>query len=70
LQYKGKEVMRKGYAQMFENTPNLHCELISRIVQGNTIIDKERLQFGSRILEATAIYHIENGKIQKVYFMQ
>lgn len=62
--------MRKGYAQMFENTPNLHCELISRIVQGNTIIDKERLQFGSRILEATAIYHIENGKIQKVYFMQ
>lgn len=70
LQYKGKEAMRKGYAQMFENTPNLHCELINRMVQGNTVIDQERVQFGDRILEAIAIYHIENGKIQKVYFMQ
>jgi imidazolonepropionase-like amidohydrolase len=70
LQFKGKEAMRKGYAQMFENTPNLHCELINRIVQGNTVIDQERVQFGNRIIEATAIYHIENGKIKKVYFMQ
>jgi imidazolonepropionase-like amidohydrolase len=70
LQFKGKEAMRKGYAQMFENTANLHCELINRIVQGNTVIDQERVQFGNRIIEATAIYHIENGKIKKVYFMQ
>jgi len=70
LQFKGKEAMRKGYAPMFANTPNLHCELINRIVQGNTVIDQERVQFGDRILEAIAIYHIENGKIQKVYFMQ
>ncbi len=70
LQFKGKEAMRKGYAQMFENTPNLHCELVSRIVQGNTVIDQERVQMGNRVLEAIAIYHIENGKIKKVYFMQ
>ncbi len=70
LQFTGKEAMRKGYAQMFANTPNLHCELVNRIVQGNTVIDQERVQFGDRILEAIAIYHIENGKIQKVYFMQ
>lgn len=70
LQFKGKEAMRKGYAPMFTNTPNLHCELINRIVQGNTVIDQERVQFGDRVLEAIAIYHIENGKIQKVYFMQ
>ncbi|RBW58292.1 amidohydrolase [Tenacibaculum sp. E3R01] len=70
LQYKGKETMRKGYAQMFKNTPNLHCELVSRISQGNIVIDKERVQFGNRILEAVAIYHIENNKIKKVYFIQ
>lgn len=70
LQFKGKEAMRKGYAQMFANTPNLHCELVNRIVQGNTVIDKERVQVGNRVIEATAIYHIEDGKIQKVYFMQ
>lgn len=70
FQYKGKETMRKSYAQMFDNTPNLHCELKGRIAQGNIVIDQERVQFGSRILEAVAIYHVENGKIKKVYFIQ
>jgi len=70
LQYTGKEAMRKIYTQMFENTPNLHCELVNRIVQGNTVIDQERVQFGNRVLEAIAIFHIENGKIKKVYFKQ
>lgn len=66
----GKEAMRKSYSQMFENTPNLHCELVDRIVQGNIVIDKERVQFGDNIIEAVAIYHIENNKIKKVYFIQ
>lgn len=67
---KGKEGMRKNYAGMFEKTPNLHCELLGRIVQGNIVIDKERVRFGDVILEAIAIYHIENNKIKKVYFIQ
>jgi hypothetical protein len=70
LQYKGKEIMRVGYSKMFDNTPNLHCELVERIVQGNIVIDKERVLFGDRILEAVAIYHIENNKIKKVFFIQ
>jgi hypothetical protein len=70
LQYKGKETMRKNYMQMFTMVPNLHCELISRMVQGNVVIDKERVQVGKNIVEAIAIYHIENGKIAKVYFIR
>lgn len=70
LQFKGKENMRNGYSKMFENAPNLHCELVNRIVLGNTVIDQERVQFGNQIIEAIAIYHIENGKISKVYFMK
>ena len=61
--------MRKNYSQMFENTPNLHCELLGRIVQGNIVIDQERVQFGDKIVEAVAIYHVENNKINKVYFI-
>jgi len=67
---KGKETMRKNYAEMFANTPNLHCELLSRTVQGNVVIDKERVQFRDKIIEAVAIYHIENNKIKKVYFVE
>ena len=70
LRFKGKETMRKGYSKMFDNTPNLHCELLGRIVQGNVVIDKERVRFGDKIMEAVAIYHIENEKIKRVYFIQ
>jgi imidazolonepropionase-like amidohydrolase len=66
---KGKDAMRKSYAEMFNSVPNLHCELVGRIVQGNTVIDKERVQFGKKIVEAVAMYQIENNKIKKVYFI-
>jgi imidazolonepropionase-like amidohydrolase len=70
LLYKGKEEMCKQYSKLFETTPNLHCELLGRIVQENVVIDKERVQFGNKTVEAVAMYHIENKKIKKVYFIE
>ena len=70
LLFRGRETMRREYAGMFKNTPDLHCELKNRIVQGNMVIDHERVRFGKNIVEAVAIYLIENGRISKVYFMQ
>ncbi len=72
LQYQGKELMRKNYADFFKNTPDLHCELVNRMVMGNTVIDQERVTgFGNGFeLEAIAIYKIVNGKIAEVYFIQ
>lgn len=68
LQMKGKEAMRKAYG-FITNTPALHCEIQKRIIQGNIVIDHERVQFGNGTAEAIAIYHIEHGKISKVYFV-
>lgn len=66
---KGKDEMRKQYS-FFKNVPNLHCEIKQRIIQGNTIIDKESVTgFGNNIVEATAIYQVENNKIKRVYFI-
>lgn len=70
LLYKGKEEMRKAYSGRFENTPDLHCELMDRIVQGNMVIDKERIQEGGKIREAIAKFQVEGDKIQKVYFIR
>ena len=66
---RGKEKMRKDYLDDFKNQ-SVHCEVKERIVQGNVIIDKESV-FGveDKTLESTAIYHIENDKIKKVYFI-
>jgi hypothetical protein len=71
LRNKGKDNIKPGYAQMFINTPDLHCQIINRIVLGNTVIDQEHVTgFGdSDPLEALAIYKIEDGKIAKVYFI-
>lgn len=65
---KGKEPMRKTYGPMFEKVKNLHCEIVSRIKSGNTVIDHERVRFGEKIVDAIAIYDIANGKISKVTF--
>lgn len=68
---KGKDGMRKEYGSFFRNTPKLHCEIKSRVIQGNTVIDKEHVTgMGDRVVEALAIYQIENGKIRRVYFVE
>jgi hypothetical protein len=68
---KGKEAMRKEYGAMFQQVPNLHCTLVNRIVEGNTVIDHENVTgFGPQPLRAIAIYTISKGKISKVHFIQ
>jgi hypothetical protein len=71
LMGKGKESMRKEYSAMFKQLPNLHCEVTTRIVQGNTVIDHESVAgMGSQKLKAIAVYEISKNKISKVYFIQ
>jgi imidazolonepropionase-like amidohydrolase len=71
LTSKGKDAMRKKYAPVFEKYPDLHCEIKSRIVEGNTIIDKEYITAtGRKPLEGTVIYKIKNDKISQVYFIK
>lgn len=67
---KGKDTMRSSYESMFKNIPNLYCEIVNRIVNGNTIIDKEKVRFKTGFIEAVAIYEVANGKIKKVTFIQ
>ena len=70
LEMKGKTEMRKNY-QFVTQVPGLYCRLANRIVQGNVVIDQEEVTgFGGKPLNAVAMYVIENGKIQKVYFIQ
>ena len=68
---KGKEFIKKGYTDLFLNYPKLHCNIMERIVQGNTVIDKENVIItDSRYLDAVAVYQVEDGKIVKVFFLK
>jgi hypothetical protein len=68
---KGKENMRKNYAQLFKTAPNLHCEIKQRIIQSNFIIDKEHITgIDGPPVDGIVIYEIEGNKIKKAYFTQ
>ena len=70
LIYIGKEKMRTTYSTLFNRTPDLHCQLLNRVVIGNTVVDHEHVSGFSDggELFAIAIYKIRNGKIAEVYF--
>lgn len=71
LLMRGKEQMRQRYAAMFDKAKELHCQLVNRMVMGNTVIDQERVTgVGEKPMEAIAVYTIENGKIVKVSFIR
>ncbi len=66
---KGREEMRKGYAGFFASTTDLNCEIKTRIVIGNKVIDEEYITANGNNFSAVAIYEVENGKISKVTFL-
>ena len=56
------------YSRRFAS-PNLHAEILSRIVLGNKVIDHERVVgIREQPLEAVAVYEVENGLIKTVWF--
>jgi hypothetical protein len=68
---KGKSQMREMYTGLFKEVTNLHCELVNRMVLGNTVIDYESvIGFEAQPVKAIAIYTIEGNKISKVHFIQ
>ncbi len=70
LNYQGKKTMKSAYEGFFKNTPDLHCKIIKRIVQGNKVIDEEMVTANGATFGATAIYEVVNGKIAKVTFIR
>jgi hypothetical protein len=65
----GKPAFAKHYAENRFTLPNLHAEVVNRMVSGNTVVDHERitgLQPG--VLEAIAVYQVSDGLIRAVWF--
>lgn len=68
--YDGQEAMRARYAKMFEDTPDLYCEIVNRMTIGEFVIDKEQVIKNGKIIHAVAVYHVKGNKIDKVWFMK
>jgi len=67
---RGSAALRERFAIRFQE-PNLHAELLHRIVAGNTVIDHERITRdfpeGPGTLELTMIYEVKAGRITRAW---
>ena len=69
LSTDGSKAMRESYTEFFKNTPDLNGYAKSRIVRGNKVLDDAQVTINGEILNAIAIYEIENNKITRVTFI-
>jgi transcription elongation factor GreA len=70
LAYTGRDTLRDRYRELFENAPRLHATVLRRDVDGDTVVDHERvLGIPNRdVVEAVATYEVEHRAIKRVRF--
>ncbi|MEV4743282.1 nuclear transport factor 2 family protein [Streptomyces sp. NPDC049555] len=61
---------RERYAALFDASPHLHAELVSRVVHGRLVIDQEVVTgfLGDGVRTAVALYEVGADRIEKVWF--
>jgi len=65
----GKAAFTAHYAAHRFNLPNLHADVLSRMVVGNKVIDHERVSgVHDRPFEAAVVYEVADGVIRTVWF--
>lgn len=68
----GAAQLRERFVARFKE-PNLHAELLNRILSGNIVIDHERVTRtfpeGPGTIELVAIYEVREGRITQAWFI-
>ncbi len=67
----GMEKFRSSYEAMFESSPELHCNIKSRIVLDSAVIDEEFVTGRGNNpdgIHVVAIYAFRDGLIDRVWF--
>ena len=65
---KGKQALGDFYRDHRFNLPNLHAELMHRIVLGDKVIDHERITgLRADVVDAVAAYVVRDGLIRSVW---
>jgi hypothetical protein len=69
LDLKGRDSVYKAF-EFLNNSPDLYARILNRIVEENMIVDHEEVFFqdSKKPYYGIAIYHVKNGKINRVFF--
>ncbi len=68
----GREGLRERYGRLFDESPELSGEIVSRLRVGSFVVDEERISgLPDGDLHAIAIYHLDGeGLIDRVRFLR
>lgn len=69
--FRGRQSLRDRYGPMFRSSPELHCELVKRLVMGRFVFDEERVtgrDGGPGVSRVVAIYEVRDRLIRKIWF--
>ena len=70
-----RDAMRTNYQMWFNSVEQLNCEILDRMVVGDTVIDYEKVTYkktgeDEQVMHAIAIYRISGDKISEVSFIR
>ena len=67
---EGHTAARDTYGPLFSNSPNLHVELVNRIVNQDIVVDHEHVvgMGDDGPMRCVAIYRIQKDRIASVWF--
>lgn len=62
---------RERFRAIFESSPGLKAELVSRVVQGRIVVDQELItgSLGGETRRAVALYEVGETKIERMWFV-
>ncbi len=66
---RGMEAFKARYKEMFQRYPELHCQLVKRILLDRFVVDEELITGREKPHHGVAIYEIRDGKIATVRFL-
>jgi hypothetical protein len=69
--YNGIKELERNYTPQLENSSKTHCELKSRIMSGDTVVDKVAIKEPGKIdNEQIIVYKVSNHKIKGIYLLK
>ena len=69
--FGSRDRIRRIYGQIFDESPQLHAQVLSRVIQGDYVIDREYVTGQPRgPFIAVAIYEVRDGLIVRVWFIE
>jgi hypothetical protein len=69
---RGMAAFRDRYARAFAEDPEIHADLLGRIVMGSLVVDHESLRRApNRAAEqALVVYEVDGGQITRMWFVE